>query len=89
MLQVISILAAVLTSLSFLPQTVKTIKSRDTSSISLTMYIVFIIGVTLWIIYGLFIRNIAILLANVTTLIFAVVILKNKIVNIRSGIDKG
>lgn len=86
--QTISILAALLTTASFLPQTIKTIKTRDTSGISVGMYAMFTLGVLLWAAYGLHMKDIAIVLANVVTFVFAVIILKYKLDNIRSGRDK-
>src|SRR5687767_3526924 len=45
--------AATLTTVAFLPQTIKTIRSRDTRSISLWMYLVFTVGVVFWLVYGI------------------------------------
>jgi MtN3 and saliva related transmembrane protein len=41
-------IAAVLTSVSFLPQAIQVIKTKDTQSISLPMYLMFVVGVALW-----------------------------------------
>ena len=49
----IGYVAAALTTLSFFPQAIKTLRSRDTRGISLRMYLLFTIGVALWAIYGL------------------------------------
>ena len=48
----IGTIAAILTTLSFLPQAYQVIKTKDTSSISLGMYTMFVFGVFLWIIHG-------------------------------------
>jgi MtN3 and saliva related transmembrane protein len=45
-------LAALLTTLSFFPQALKTLRSGDTSAISLRMYGLFTAGIALWAIYG-------------------------------------
>ncbi len=71
--------AAILTTLSFLPQAIKTIKTRNTKDLSLTMYSIFSIGVMLWFIYGIFINDLPVIIANAVTLVFALVILLYKI----------
>jgi MtN3 and saliva related transmembrane protein len=78
---VIGLLAAILTSSSFLPQALKTIRTKDTSSISLSMYILFTLGTLLWFIYGLASNNFPVWVANGFTLILASIILFFKIQN--------
>ena len=53
MLLSVSLVAAVLTTISFLPQAIRVIKTKDTSSLSLGMYIMFTLGVSLWMVYGM------------------------------------
>ncbi len=77
----IGLLAAILTSSSFLPQALKTIRTKDTSSISLSMYILFTLGTLLWFIYGLATNNFPVWVANGFTLILASIILFFKIQN--------
>lgn len=77
----IGYLAACLTTLSFLPQAVQTIKTRDTESLSFGMYAMFTTGVLMWLIYGLYIENYAIIVANAVTFILAAIILGFKIYN--------
>jgi MtN3 and saliva related transmembrane protein len=84
---VTGLLAAVLTSTSFLPQALKTIRTKDTSSISLFMYILFTFGTLMWFIYGIATNNLPVWLANGFTLILASVILYYKIKN-TSGFPK-
>jgi len=71
--------AAVLTSASFIPQAVMTIRSRDTHSISRGMYIFFTIGVALWLVYGIALGSWPMILANMVTLILAATILALKL----------
>ena len=80
-ISVIGLCAAVLTSTSFLPQALKTIRTKDTSSISLSMYILFTLGTLMWFIYGLASNNLPVWLANGFTLILASIILYVKILN--------
>jgi len=77
--EVIGLIAAVLTTASFLPQVFKTYKTKDTSGLSLTMYIVFFIGVVLWSIYGIYIHSLSVILANSITAILALYLIFMKI----------
>lgn len=77
----IGIIAATCTTLAFVPQAVHTIRSRQTGDISLSMYIIFNIGLTLWLIYGVMIDNLPIILANVCTLALTTIILGIKVKN--------
>ena len=71
-------LAALLTTIAFLPQLYKTWKTKSADDVSLIMLILFITGLICWIIYGLKIHSIPILVANVVTFIFnfSILILK-------------
>lgn len=71
--------AALLTTASFLPQAIKTIRTKDTSGISLFMYSIFALGTLLWFLFGLFTGNIPIIVANAITLVFSCIILLYKI----------
>jgi MtN3 and saliva related transmembrane protein len=71
--------AAVLTTGSFIPQAVMTIRSRNTSGVSLAMYVIFTSGVTLWLIYGIAIVSWPMILANAVTLGLAATILGLKL----------
>lgn len=77
--KMIGTIAAILTTISFLPQAYQVIKTKDTSSISLGMYIAFVLGVFLWIIHGWNIQDYNLIGANVITFIFASIILTYKI----------
>ncbi len=77
----IGYIAAVLTTSSFLPQAILTIKTKDTESLSLGMYSAFTLGVLLWLIYGVYIENKAIIFANAITLVLSASILSVKIFN--------
>lgn len=76
----IGTIAAILTTLSFLPQAYQVIKTKDTSSISLGMYTMFVFGVFLWIIHGWNIQDYNLIGANTITLVFASIILTYKII---------
>ena len=71
-------LAALLTTIAFLPQLYKTWETKSADDVSLVMLILFITGLICWIIYGLRINSIPILVANTMTFIFnfSILILK-------------
>lgn len=73
------LLAACLTTFSFLPQAIKVIKTKDTKGISLAMYSMFVIGVFCWIIYGIQVKDAPLIGANFVTFIFAGIVLIFKI----------
>ena len=76
-------LAAGLTTASFFPQALKTLRSGDTKAISLGMYALFTSGVALWSLYGLLVNDGPVLAANLITLIPAAIVLQRKIVERR------
>jgi MtN3 and saliva related transmembrane protein len=76
---IIGLAAAFCTTASFLPQAIKTIQTKNTSGISLSMYSLFAFGTLLWLTYGLADGNLPVTIANGITLIFAVIILVYKI----------
>jgi MtN3 and saliva related transmembrane protein len=67
--------AAFLTSVSFIPQAVMTIRTKNTSGISRGMYFMFTVGVALWLIYGIALGSWPMIFANVVTLVLAATIL--------------
>jgi MtN3 and saliva related transmembrane protein len=75
LITVLGLIAATLTTISFLPQAIKTSRTKHTKGLSLGMYSVLTTGVLLWIIYGILIRDLPLILANGITLIFTVTIL--------------
>jgi MtN3 and saliva related transmembrane protein len=70
--------AASLTTLSFIPQVLKTIRSGDTSGISLRMYGLFTAGIAMWGLYGLLTRDGPLIVANAITFVAAALILDRK-----------
>jgi MtN3 and saliva related transmembrane protein len=64
----IGAIAGVLTTVSFVPQVLKTWRTRSTGDISFGMFLLFSLGVALWLIYGAAIRSAPIVLANGVTL---------------------
>ena len=81
-IELIGLLAAILTTTAFIPQVFKVMKSRSSEGLSLTTYLIFITGVSLWLIYGIFKMSFSMILGNGITVLLASIIiyyiLKNK-----------
>ncbi len=75
----IGYMAAVLTTIAFVPQLIKTWVSKSADDVSLVMFILFITGVILWCIYGWEIHAFPVIIANIVTCILATLILSLKI----------
>ena len=79
MSDLIGLIAACLTTLSFLPQALLVIRTRRTDGISLTMYGMFTTGVAGWLVYGLMTHSMPVIVANMVTLALASLILGLKV----------
>lgn len=71
--------AALLTTASFLPQAIRVIRTNDTNAISLTMYLMFTVGVGFWFAYGVALGSRPMIAANAVTFLLAVIILAQKV----------
>lgn len=70
---------AVLTTVAFVPQAVQALRTRDTASLSLPMYLLFVVGVACWLAYGIVLHSWPIILSNGCTLVLSLLILGAKI----------
>ena len=70
-IKLIGLIAGACTTIAFLPQVIKTWKSRSAKDLSLGMFTIFCLGVVLWLIYGILIQDIPVIAANMLTLILA------------------
>jgi len=76
---ILGYIAGTLTTVSFIPQVIKAWKTKSTRDISLEMFLIFTLGVLLWIIYGILRCDPPIIAANLVTLTLASVILAMKL----------
>ena len=72
-------IAATITTIAFIPQAIKTWKSKSANDVSYIMLITFIIGLIFWIVYGIKTRTLPVLYANIITLIINLMIIILKI----------
>jgi MtN3 and saliva related transmembrane protein len=72
-------IAATLTTVSFLPQAIRTIRTRETHAISLWMYLLFVVGIACWFGYGLALGSWPMIVSNAITFVLAATILALKL----------
>lgn len=72
-------LAALLTTLCWLPQTIRAVRHRDVASLSLFTFGAFSGGIVLWLIYGILIGSWPVILANLFTLALNLAIVFQKV----------
>lgn len=78
-IELIGLIAAVLTTAAFLPQVYKTWKTKDVSALSLPMLILFFIGIALWLVYGIYLKSLSMIIANSITIVSSLLLLYFKI----------
>jgi len=77
-IDIIGYCAAIGTTVSFLPQAIRVVKTKETKGISLSMYIIFVIGVAFWLIYGLMLNIMPMIIANAITIFLSGIVLYYK-----------
>ena len=82
MTELIGIIAACCTTIAFVPQIIRTVRTNDTSGISLNMYVLLVFGMLMWIAYGVTINSQSVIMANVVTSVLAGIVLYMKIRNL-------
>ncbi len=76
---IVGLLAGFCTTVAFLPQAIKTWRTKSAKDLSLGMYSIFCTGVVLWLIYGILISDLPIILTNMASLTLAFSILYFKL----------
>ena len=84
--ELIGYIAGFLTTISFVPQVRRTLRTKSAKDISLSMFVAFTMGVILWLIYGILLNSFPIILANSITLALAGTILISKVLYERKAI---
>lgn len=74
-IQLLGLAAGSLTTAAFVPQVIKTWKSRSAKDLSLGMFSLFSLGVLLWLVYGFAVKDIPVIAANTITLMLAFTLL--------------
>ncbi len=73
--KIVGIIAAITTTLGFIPQVIRGIRTKKLEDVSPVMYMLLIFGFALWLSYGIHLEDVIIIGANVAALLFSVVIL--------------
>tara|TARA_B100001964_G_C14193986_1_gene582435 strand:+ start:517 stop:822 length:306 start_codon:yes stop_codon:yes gene_type:complete len=73
-------IAAALTTVAFLPQVIKTWRTKKAEDVSIVMLLMFITGLLFWIIYAIKINALPVLIANIVTIVLNVTILTLKLI---------
>ena len=88
LISIIGVLAAIVSTINQLPQAYKTIRSKDTHSLSLWMYIMVWIATSLWLLYGFLKNDFPLILSFCISILPITYILWTKIRNTLNGKDK-
>jgi MtN3 and saliva related transmembrane protein len=76
---IIGYIAGALTTISFVPQVIRTWKLKETKDFSLVMLLLFAAGMLLWTVYGVWISSIPIIAANIVTFALVLILLWMKV----------
>ena len=66
-IEVVGLIAASFTTFAFVPQVFKIWKNRNISGVSISMYLIMLIGISMWLFYGFLIKSLAVIVANIVT----------------------
>lgn len=87
-IEIVGFTASLLSVLNQFPQAIKVIQTKDTHSISLLMYCIVVVCISMWLAYGILLRNPPLIWANALSLVPIVYIFIMKVTNTIKGIDK-
>ena len=86
--ELIGFVAAFCTTMAFVPQLVRVVKLKSAREISLGTFLLFSVGVTLWLMYGIYTGSKPVIASNVVTLALSVSIMGLKLRYDRSALEK-
>ena len=64
-IEIIGLIAATFTTVAFIPQVLKIWKKHDASGVSVSMYVIMLIGICIWLYFGILIDSVAVVTANI------------------------
>ena len=74
-METLGYIAGILTTLAFVPQVLQIYKTKSVKDVSLSMFLIFTAGVSMWLVYGIKVHALPVIAANAITLILSLVIL--------------
>jgi MtN3 and saliva related transmembrane protein len=80
-IDLVGYIAAILTTIAFVPQVLTSLRTRDLSGVSLPMYSIFTAGVAMWLAYGVMLGSWPIIVANAITLALSGTVLALKVMH--------
>tara|TARA_B100000575_G_C23068116_1_gene615130 strand:- start:522 stop:788 length:267 start_codon:yes stop_codon:yes gene_type:complete len=80
-IEIIGLFAASFTTFAFVPQVFKILKNRNSTGVSVSMYIIMLIGICIWLFYGFLIKSLAVIIANVISGILQLFIIFFALIN--------
>lgn len=87
-IELVGFSASLLSVLNQFPQAIKVFTTKDTHSISLLMYCIVVVCITLWLVYGILLKDAPLIWANALSLLPITYIFIMKLTNTISGKDK-
>lgn len=87
-IEIVGFSASLLSVLNQFPQAIKVFTTKDTHSISLLMYCIVVVCITLWLVYGILLKDAPLIWANALSLLPITYIFIMKLTNTISGKDK-
>lgn len=76
---ILGLVAATCTTIAFVPQAYQTIKTKNTKDLSLSTYVLLVVGIIMWLTYGILVMDLPIIVANAVSFFFIGTILVLKI----------
>ena len=80
-IEIIGLFAASFTTFAFVPQVFKILKNRNSTGVSVSMYIIMLIGICIWLFYGFLIKSLAVIIANIISGILQLFIIFFALIN--------
>ena len=80
-IEIIGLLAAGFTTFAFVPQVFKIWKKRNAKGVSVSMYVIMLIGICIWLYYGFLIRSLAVITANIISGLLQLLIIILALIN--------
>ena len=77
---ILGFLGGALTTSSFLPQVIKSWKTKSTGDVSMWMFLLLTIGISIWMVYGFMIGSLPVVVANAGSLILSVIMIIFKLI---------
>ncbi|HJZ19157.1 MAG TPA: SemiSWEET transporter [Candidatus Nanoarchaeia archaeon] len=76
---IVGFFAGALTTVSYIPQAIKVWKSKSTKDLSLITFLLLILGLSLWLTYGILLKDLPLIIANAVAISLIFVILLHKL----------